>query len=121
MYKKLFLSTFLILSLVGVSFADGISVIIPKGNYHDVNVPRTQLEGTTGTIRNTISFVNSYLWFLIGFLCFIFLIYNGIKLVSSRGDKEDMKKAMKGLTGAAVGIAICFISYAFVRAMVNLF
>jgi hypothetical protein len=49
------------------------------------------------------------------------LIYNGIKLVSSRGDKEDMKKAMKGLTGSAVGIAICFISYAFVRAMVNLF
>jgi hypothetical protein len=39
----------------------------------------------------------------------------------ARGDKEDMKKAMKGLLGSAVGIVICFISYSFVRVVVNLF
>jgi hypothetical protein len=39
----------------------------------------------------------------------------------ARGDKEDMKKATKGLLGAGIGIVICFLSYAFVRVIVNLF
>jgi hypothetical protein len=39
----------------------------------------------------------------------------------ARGDKEDMKKAMKGLLGSGIGIVICFISYSFVKVVVNLF
>ncbi|GHV21663.1 hypothetical protein FACS1894176_05380 [Bacteroidia bacterium] len=81
--------------LSSIVCADGITVILPKGNNYDVNIDRTQIEGNPDTVLNTISFVNEYLWFLIGFLCFIFLVYNGIKLVIARGDKEDMKKAIK--------------------------
>lgn len=106
--------------IASVVSADGITVVVPEGNLRDVNIDSTRIDGNPDKVLNTISFVNEYLWFLIGFLCFIFLIYNGVKLVAARGDKEDMKKATKGLTGSAIGIAICSISYAFVRVIVNL-
>jgi hypothetical protein len=39
----------------------------------------------------------------------------------AKGDKEDMKKATQGLLGSGIGIFICFLSYSFVRVIVNLF
>ncbi|MDR0860053.1 MAG: pilin [Candidatus Peribacteria bacterium] len=125
MIKKLFtfssLSILVSTLLSAVVCADGITVILPKGNNYDVNIDNVSVEGNPDTVLNTISFVNDYLWFIIGFLCFIFLVFNGIKLVIARGDKEDMKKAMKGITGSGIGIAICFVSYALVRVITNLF
>ncbi|MDR0282256.1 MAG: hypothetical protein LBI53_02810 [Candidatus Peribacteria bacterium] len=69
----------------------------------------------------TIAFVNEYLWFAIGLICFIFFIINGIKLVMARGDKEDFKKVQKSFLGTGVGIVVCFLSYSFVRLIINLF
>jgi hypothetical protein len=115
-----------LLSLPGVALlfsqiTYGITVMLPRGNYNDVNIKRTQIEGNSDKVLSTISFINQYLWYAIGLICFIFLIFNGVRLVMARGDKEDMKKAMKGLLGSAIGIVICFISYSFVRVIVNLF
>jgi hypothetical protein len=123
MFKKLLFSIIpaLLFCFSQVSFGDGIVLNVPKGNYDDVNVTNTQIEGNPDKVLATISFVNQYLWWAIGFLCFIFLIYNGVKLIMARGEKDAMSKAIKGLLGSVIGIVICFLSYSFVRVIVNLF
>jgi hypothetical protein len=70
---------------------------------------------------SAIAFVNEYLRFAIGFLCFVFLVFNGFKLIIARGDKEIFKKSTMGLVGSIVGIVICLLSYSAVRMIVNLF
>ena len=99
----------------------GLTLSIPRGNADDVNIKNTQIWGNPDTVLNTISFINEYLWFTIWFLCFIFLIYNGIKIISARGNNEIFKKARGGLVWSGIGIAICILSYSFVRVIVNLF
>lgn len=77
-------------------------------------------QGTTIDVRNVVSAVNGYLWFIIGFLCFCFLIYHGVMLVMARGEEKELKNAKQMMLGAAVGIAICLLSYSLVRLVVNL-
>ncbi|MDR0649957.1 MAG: hypothetical protein LBG59_00680 [Candidatus Peribacteria bacterium] len=63
MMKKL-----LSLPVVALLFSQityGISVILPRGNYNDVNIKRTQVEGNPDKVLGTISFVNQYLWYAI--------------------------------------------------------
>jgi len=39
----------------------------------------------------------------------------------ARGDKEEFKKIQKAFLGTGVGIVVCFLSYSFVRLVINLF
>ena len=68
-----------------------------------------------------IDFVNKWLWFALWFVCFGFIVYNGFRLVASRGDSEAFKKTKTGIIGAAIGIVVCFLSYGIVRVIINLF
>jgi hypothetical protein len=116
-----FLFSIPLIALMFNQISYGLSVTLPRENFYDVNIPRTQVGNNESHVLSAISFVNSYLWFFIGFICFFFLVWNGIKLVMARGEKDAMKKATTGLLGSAVGIVICFVSYAVVRIIVNLF
>ena len=99
----------------------GIQLHVPKdGLQADVEIPSTIITGQSD-IWSIISFINGYLWFFIGFLCFIFLAYNGVMLVMARGNSKDFDKTKTGMLGSAVGIAICFLSYSLVKLVVNLF
>ena len=79
--------------------------------------------GITGNISilNLISLVNSYLWFAIGFLCFMFMIWNWYKLIMANWDGKTMDSAKKALLGSAVWIAICLVAYIIVNLAVKLF
>ncbi|GHW02656.1 hypothetical protein AGMMS50249_4420 [candidate division SR1 bacterium] len=103
----------------GVVNAD-LHVLIPKeGLESDYHAKNSDIQGTSD-IWNSISEVNGYLWRIIGFVCFIFLLYNGTRLIMARGEQKDMQSATKGLLGSTVGIAICVLSYSLVRIIVNL-
>ena len=102
-----------------VSYA--LTVFLPKENFHDVNIPRTQISNNKSSLLSAIALVNDYLWFFLGFLCFIFFVWNGIRLVMARGDKDVLKKATKAILGSVVGIIICFASYSVVKIVVNMF
>lgn len=102
-------------------FSYALTIRLPRENFYDVNIPRTQIGNNENNVLSAISFVNEYLWFFIGFICFFFLVWNGIKLVMARWEKDAMKKATTGLVGSAVGIVICFVSYSVVRIIINLF
>ena len=44
---------------------NAVTLSVPKGNYSDVNVTNTQVQGNPDKVLGTISFVNDYLWFTI--------------------------------------------------------
>ena len=72
-------------------------------------------------ILDIIKFVNSYLWFAIWFVCFLFLVINGIKLIVSRWDGAETGKAMKALIWCAIWIFICLSAYIIVNLVIRLF
>ncbi|MDR2189711.1 MAG: hypothetical protein LBP53_00490 [Candidatus Peribacteria bacterium] len=63
MLKKLLSLPFIAGILTQITY--GISVTLPRGNYDDVNIKRTQIEGNPETVLGTISFINQYLWYMI--------------------------------------------------------
>jgi hypothetical protein len=87
------------------------------------NVSAWHTTNVTGnrSILNTISMVNSYIWFFIGFFCFVFMIWNGYKLITANGDEKAMKSAKTALLWSFIWLAICILAYIIVNIAVNLF
>jgi len=54
-------------------------------------------------------------------LVFLYFVYGGILLMTSRGDKSKIDKAKKIMTGTMMGLAIIFFAYAFVQLLLTLF
>ena len=80
----------------------------------------TQIVGSR-SILDIISMVNSYLWFAIWFCCFLFMIWNGFKLISANWDEKSMDSAKKSLLWSGIWIAICLLAYIIVNLAVRLF
>lgn len=96
----------------------------------DVYVPtktENMAAGTTSyvtgsrSILNTISLINSYIWFFIGFFCFVFMIRSGYRLITSNWDEKAMKSAKTALLWSFIWLAICILAYIIVNIAVNLF
>ena len=77
------------------------------------------VEGST-SILGLISLINTYLRFSVGFFCFVFMIINGYKLISSNGDEKAMKSAKTGLFWSLIWITICLLSYIIVNLAVKI-
>lgn len=103
------------------TFAIDVYTFSPGGAIQDA--AGRGYESTTGgrSILNTISSVNSYIWFFVGFFCFVFMIWNGYKLISANGDEKAMKSARTALLWSVVWLAICILSYIIVNVAVKLF
>ncbi len=104
------------------SVVNAVSVFIPEqGNAKDYNPKgKVQLDWNY-SILDIIKFVNDYLWFAIWFVCFLFIVINGIKLIISRWDEQETKKAMSALVGCVVWILVCLWSYIIVNLAIRLF
>jgi hypothetical protein len=124
MIKKIILwifSLFMIGSFFQQSFA--ITVELPRAQWNpDIAViwPE-QISGDETTFFNTIQLVNKYLWFWLGVVCMVVLVWGWIQLITSNGNDEKMKKTNKLLMWALIGILISILSYSVVRLVVNLF
>ena len=73
------------------------------------------------SIMNLISLINSYLWFAIGFFCFVFMIWNWYKLIMANWDEKSTDSAKKWLLWSVVWIAVCLLAYIIVNLAVRLF
>ncbi|MBR7036752.1 hypothetical protein IKI14_02550 [bacterium] len=51
----------------------------------------------TRSIFDVIKLVNSYIRFAVGFVCFLFMIINGYKLITANGDEKQTKAATSAL------------------------
>lgn len=115
------LTTLLISSLIGcLSKAFAVTVRTLKETKDTADNNQTQIDGVRSVI-DVISLVNSYLWFAIGFFCFIFMIRNWFKLISANWDEKAMSSAMKALVWSWVWLTICLLAYIIVNLTVKLF
>lgn len=73
------------------------------------------------SIFNIISLVNNYLWFIIGAVCFWFMVWNGYNLIMARGEEKEMKNATNSLIGCAVWLVVCILAHIIVNIAVKLF
>ena len=73
------------------------------------------------SILDVINLVNNYLWFAVWFVCFLFMIINGYKLITAHGDEKKTSSAMTGLMWSVVWIVICLLAYIIVNLAVKLF
>ncbi len=89
----------------------------PKGS---ADYGRSQIDGSR-SILDIISFVNSYLWFAIWFVCFLFMIINGYKLIMNNWDEKESSAATSWLLKSIVWIVICLLAYIIVNLAVKLF
>lgn len=81
---------------------------------------RSQIDGSR-SILDIISFVNSYLWFAIWFVCFLFMVINGYKLIMSSWDEKESSAATSWLLKSIIWILICLFAYIIVNLAVKLF
>ena len=86
----------------------------------DLDNKWTTVNGTH-SVFDVINLVNSYIRFAIGFVCFLFMIINGYKLITANGDEKQTKAATSALIWAAVWIVICLLAYIIVNVAVKLF
>lgn len=49
----------------------------------------------------------------------IFLIYAGFKYINAQGDQKNIQAAQSIVTNTLIGLAIAFISYVLVQALLN--
>ena len=73
------------------------------------------------SILDVINLINSYLRFAVWFVCFLFMIINGYKLITAHGDEKQTKAAIKWLLWAVIWIVICLLAYIIVNLAVKLF
>ena len=102
-----------------------LTVYLPRSEGNDIKSHSTVVytdqdhDSSKSEVLERIAFINRYLRFSIGILCFWFIIYNGIKMISGSGDEKS--KSLKSLIWSIVWIVICTLSYALVNLLVNLF
>ena len=122
--QKTILTCLSILSFfVPIFMANGVSLHLPRwldwGN-RDVTVKMERIDWSY-SILGVIKVVNEYLWFAIGFICFLFTIINWYKLITAQWDEKQMKEATNALIWCAIWIAVCLLSYIIVNLALRLF
>ncbi len=72
-------------------------------------------------LMKILNLVNEYLWFFVGFVCLLMLLYAGYNIITAQGDKKQISKSYDLIIATMVAIFIAVLSYAVVKVLVNLF
>ena len=122
--KIALLCTTLAWILCPLFMANSVNLHLPKlGNYKSEAAVGAAYEQVAGnySILQLIRFVNSYIRFAIGFVCFLFTIINWYKLITAQWDEKTTKDATKALYWSIIGIGICLLAYIIVNVTLRLF
>ena len=117
--KMAFIRVITILGFMFSTYTDGIQTTTVKPTTdmgHKYQVIRGDI-----SIMDLVSLINSYLWFAIGFFCFVFMIWNWYKLIMANWDSKSTDSAKKWLLWSVVWIAVCLLAYIIVNLAVRLF
>ncbi|HRH92965.1 MAG TPA: hypothetical protein PKV72_00360 [Candidatus Peribacteria bacterium] len=69
------------------------------------------LEGGDGSVNELVSIVIAMLLIAGLFLCLIYLVWGGIKFITSAGNEENIKKAGATIRYALLGLVVCLLGY----------
>ena len=115
------LTSIWIITIIGfISKVSAITVQTIKRTTDTANHDLSQIDGTR-SIFDIISLVNSYLWFAIWFVCFLFMIINGYKLIINNWDEKQTSTATSWLLKSIIWIIICLLAYVIVNLAVKIF
>lgn len=117
--KLIWLWIITLLTLIEKVDAVGLRTLKVKPGW-DLDNKWTSITGSR-SIFDVIKLVNSYIRFAVGFVCFLFMIINGYKLITANGDEKQTKAATSALIWSVVWITICLLAYIIVNVAVKLF
>ena len=122
MFKKalILLQVIIVTTLLSTTNAVSVWTLRPRTWNPDIPQQPTQIDWSRSFL-DILSVVNSYLRFAIWFVCFLFMIRNGFKLIMSRWDEKDMKSAQNALIWCGVWLVTCFLAYIIVNIAIKLF
>lgn len=111
------LSAFLVYLFAGpaLAFAQTPVDVCPKGQFNPLCALR---EGNFGTVIGnviTIAFIIAIV------IALAFLVYGGIKWITSGGDKTAVEAARNTIVASIVGLVIVFLSYFILNIVLGLF
>ncbi len=113
---------FLFCTVVAWASAFALEVVTPSaGGQADVNITHTVIDWNEDHVIELIKTINWYLWFFVGLVAFILVVYSWFNMITAWGDKETIKKSYHILIAALASIVIALLSYTMVRLVVNLF
>lgn len=99
------------LALAGVVYAQNIP-LNPPGGFE--NLASITLPGIVSTLIKLILVVAAL-------IAFFYLVWGGIKWITSGGDKEQTAKAQGTITAALVGLVIVFAAWAIIKLLEQFF
>ena len=76
-----------------------------------LGIPCNPLDGTISTLSEAIIVVTLYLLSLIGLITLLFIVFAGIKYMSSAGNEEKMKSAKSAFYSAVLGLTVALMAY----------
>jgi hypothetical protein len=115
------LTSIWIITIIGfISKVSAITVQTIKRTTDTADHDLSQIDGSR-SIFDIISLVNSYLWFAIWFVCFLFMIINGYKLIINNWDEKQTSTATSWLLKSIIWIIICLLAYVIVNLAVKIF
>lgn len=62
----------------------------------------------------------TYTFYLAGFLAVLYLMFGGIKLITSRGDKQAVESARRHITYSIIGVVIVIGSFFILNVLFNI-
>lgn len=74
-----------------------------------------------GNLNTIVGGVLSLLLVIAVFACLFFLIWGGIKWITSGGDKTAVEGARNHITAAVIGLIVSFISFFILNIVTNIF
>lgn len=88
------------------------AIVKPQSN--TLNLPNKQ-PISAGTIQGVLSLIFG----LLGGVAFLFIIYGGIKMITSQGTPEGFAKARNTIIYAVVGLVVCISAFTIVNFVVD--
>lgn len=128
--KKLFASLFSTLSyffVVPLAYATPTPTPAPVGSIDPCanagifnNICRLGGQGS-GSIGTVISAFIQLFFVIAALIAVLFLIYGGVKYITSRGDKTEVEAARNHIVAAIVGLIMVFLAFFFVNFVLGFF
>jgi len=86
------------------------------GNNPEVSSKACELGDLIQTLRLIVNTLLSWAWLV----CILFIVYAGIRMVTSRGNDEEVSNAKTILTNAILGFLVILLSFVLVNFLVGL-
>lgn len=99
-----------------------IALTVPGGtNNRGVNIEPVAGMPSGGLLSTTLPALITYLFIGASLLALAFLIFGGIRWITSGGDKHGIENARKTIIFAVIGLAVVFSAYLIVNIVGRLF